>query len=282
MHERISIAALALTATAACLPATAVTVGAEVEKERFAVVTAEAMVARTSSEVPAFELNAFFVEADGVGRASLANALDLWTAPTEEGCVAVFPEAPASDASVEFLSAGQIGVSGNGSTAAVQPSLFAGGARMTGFSYVHSPDGPAYAAGETYTLWASGDAVGSFAATLDAPGYVQLIAVDGRELGSVDEFEVSGDRVVVDLFTDAETIFVSLAPTDDVGRGSIECRFDGVQQVDFDLAEVDAVLGQSGELELSVRTASSAPLPSSVGIDGEAQMVFFDRLRLLR
>jgi hypothetical protein len=153
---------------------------------------------------------------------------------------------------------------------------------MTGFSYVQAPEGPAYAAGETYTLWASGEAVGSFASTLDAPGYIRLIAVDGRELGSAAEFAVHGNRVLVDLFTDAETIYVSLAPTDDVGRGSIQCRFNDVQQVDFDLAEVDAVLGQSGELELTVRTASSAPLPSSVGIDGEAQMVFFDRLRFVR
>ena len=87
---------------------------------------------------------------------------------------------------------------------------------------------------------------------------------------------------MIDLFSDSSAVFVSLTPTGDIGRGSIECRFDGLEQVEFELAEVDEILGPSHDLELTVRTASIAPLPSSGGVDGELQVVFYDRVLLRR
>ena len=281
VNKRIQIAA-SLAIAAGCVPAEEDrTDAAALEMHRFAVVMAEAAEPRTTSESPRFELEAFFVEATGVDRSSMLSALDAWTPTATDGCTARFPGATDANARVEFLSAGQVGLTGNGDTTSSHPAVFSGGARMTGFAY---PDalGPAYAAGETYTVWASGEFVGAFAETLDAPGYVQLIAVDGRELGSATEMAVGADQVAVELFSDSDRVYVSLSPIGDIGRGSIECRFDGVERIEFDLNEVDALLGPSHDLELTVRSASTAPIPSTVGVDGEIQVVFSDRLLLRR
>ena len=281
MNSRLQIVA-SLAIAAGCVPADeSASVSPPLETHRFAVVTAEALAPRTTAESPHFDLEAFFVEAAGVDRTSLLSALDAWTATEVAGCTARFPGPTDSDARVEFLSAGQVGLSGNGDSASLHPAVFSGGARMTGFAYSAAP-GPAYAAGEIYTVWASGESVTSFAVTLDAPGYVQLIAVDGRELGSATEIAIETDQVTVELFSDSPVVYVSLAPTGDIGRGSIECRFTGLERIEFDLEEVDGLLGPSHDLELTVRTASVAPLPSSVGVDGEVQVVFYDRLLLRR
>lgn len=268
--------------TAGCLaPTEAELVAPTAETERFALVTAEASAPRTSAQSPRFELTAFFVEAEGVRRDAVLRALDAWVPPDADGCTALFQGVASPDARVEFLSAGRVGLSGNGGSSSARPSLFSGGGRMSGFAYPMAT-GPAFAAGEVYTVWATGDSVDPFAETLEAPGYVQLVAIDGRELGSAAQVPVSATDFSAELFSDAGTVYVSLAPTDDVGRGSIECRFDGIERIEFDLAEVDAVLGPSNDLRLTVRTASSAPLPTTVGTAGAVQVVFFDEVVLHR
>lgn len=251
------------------------------EPERFALVAAEAVAPRATAESPKFRLSAFFVESDGVSRGSVLRALDAWVPPLTDGCSAVFPGDTSPGARVEFLSAGRVGLSGNGDSGSVLPSLFSSGSRMSGFAYPHA-DGPVFAAGEIYTVWATGDSVEPFAQTFEAPGYIQLVSVDGRELGSAAEVPITSESFSAELFSDAETVYVSLAPIEDVGRGSIECRFESIQEIEFDLSEVDAILGHASSLRLTVRTASDAPLPTSVGADGAALVMFSDRVVLRR
>lgn len=260
---------------------------ADITEQRYALVSIDAPAGRTTGTLAnPVETAAHFVAYRGVSERTVAAALDAWEPVETEGCVVLEPPASAhGGATLDLLSAGSVGVSGNGGSVSYAPRFLGTGPRLSGFTYAVTEDleAPTWAAGERYTFWASGDEIGPFAVTIDAPEWLALVAVSDRELGSATETWLDPrEDVDVELFTESDEVFVTLRTLQPFGAPTAECRFGAIDGIRFDAAELDAAFGVGTDLELTVRTAASEPLPDGIGIEGHVLSTVYDRVIIRR
>ena len=111
---------------------------------------------------------------------------------------------------------------------------------------------------------------------------MEIVAVNGRPPGSAVQLEVEGDALTIDLSADAPEVWLSLRSSQELRSPSLECRLVGASSVGFDAAELDAVLGETSALDLTVRSVRTAPLSPASGGEGQVVFEFVDRLELLR
>lgn len=225
-----------------------------------------------------------FVEHRGVSREAVTTALDAWTPPASMGCMVLDPPSPAvADASLDLLNAGSVGVSGNGGATRLTPRFLGGGPNLSGFAYGGGQDdAPIWAAGEIYTVWASGDEVGPFAFGIPAPDRIQFIEVSGREVGSAHELSVDANEDIdIRFFSDARDVYVSVRTLEPYAEARVECHFEAIDGVAFDAAELQTTFGGQ-DLEFTLRTATVVPLPESAELQGDAIAQVYDRLVIRR
>lgn len=292
MNARAVIACAGLlVATGGCLPDASGTTDldeiAEVAPERFAVIELSAQHPRTSGveELPT-SIDAHFVEARGISRAAVVDALDVWSPGDGAGCAIEPAPAPVSslDAEITLLDAGALGVSGNGEAARVEPrAVPAYIPQFRGVVYGGGQQAaPTYAHDEPYLVWTSGGDLPSIGVGVRAPAAVEWVDVNGAEPGSapVLSFQV-GDGLDVGFISDATDVHVALRSLSDIHAPRIECRLDGVQRLAIAGADIEGVFGTDARLELVARTATTAPLPPEHGLDGLVVYSFVDRLELV-
>lgn len=286
LHTAASALALA-TALSACAteafePAPE---AAPVATERFGLVQIRANAGRTTGATEQrVRTDVHFVEYRGVAAEAVQVALDAWTPPITDGCV-VHPTPPTAgrDASLDLLSAGSVGVSGNGGATRLTPRFLGGGPRLSGFAYGgEQGEAPFWAPGELFTVWASGDEVGPFATTVAAPERIQFVQVSDREVGSASELRVDpAEDLDFQLFTDAVEVYVSIRAVDAFAAERVECRFEAIDGVVFDAAELNETFGDA-DLEVTLRSISVAPLPATAELEGTAIAEVYDRLVVRR
>lgn len=292
MSARVSILCLgAVLASAGCLPdasgSTDLDEASVAPADRYAVVELSATHPRASSEPAlATAVQAHFVEARGIDRASVVRALDVWTPTDATGCV--IEQGPASvaslDAEVTLLDAGTLGVSGNGGATRLSPrSVPAYIPQFRGVVYgAEATRAPVYAHDEPYIVWADGHEVEPFAVGLRAPAAVEWVDVNGAEPGSATALPYDpAAGVDVSFVSDAEDVFVSVRSLSAIGEPRIECRLTATQRLTIDGGDVTAVFGGDARLEVVARTATTVPLPPESGQDGIAVYSFVDRIELV-
>ncbi len=252
--------------------------------ERFGLIEVSANAGRTGATEQRVHTVVHFVAHRGVERAAVDAALDAWTPPTELGCTVFESPAPASPyATVDLLNAGAVGVSGNGGATTLSPRFFGGGPNLSGFAYGGSQaQAPIWAPGEIFTVWGSGDEVGPFAFGLPAPERIQFVRVSGREVGSAAELMLNpSEDIEAEFFTDAREVYITLETLQPFGGPRAECRFEAIDGVTFDAAELTETFGDE-DIEMTLRTATMTALPASANLEGQAVAQVYDRLVIRR
>lgn len=254
---------------------------------RYGLVTLAAPSGRTSGLTESgVETDVHFFGYAGVARQTVVAALDAWEPAETDGCLVLEPPAAAAtNATIDLFSAGVVGVSGNGGSTTFEPRFLGTGPRLAGFTYAATEraDAPVWAAHEPYTFWTSGDDIGAFSLDVQAPPAVYLVSVSGRELGSATETRVgAGEDLEIELFTEAESVYVSLRTLRPFGAPTAECRFGSAARVRFDAVELDDAFGPGADIEVIVRTANTEPLPEGIGTRGLLLATAYDRVTVRR
>lgn len=286
------VPALAVSLATGCLPETTsqpdVDAAQSPMSSPWGLVHVRASHPRTAAASPlAVSVDAHFVQRAGVSRAAVMSALGLWEpGAVDEGCVVVpAPDAADAAARVSLLDAGELGLYGNGEQLTLSPrELPSYVPQVSGVVYgTEQPAPPTWARGEVYDVWGDGGAgFEPFAVAVEAPAPVEIVAVNGRAPGSAMQLDVGGDALTIDLSADAPEVWLTLRSSQELRAPSLECRLVGASSVRFDAAELDAVLGDTSALDLTVRSVRTAPLSAASGGEGQVVFEFVDRLELLR
>ncbi|MFT6627297.1 MAG: hypothetical protein ACJA1R_000553 [Flavobacteriales bacterium] len=230
------------------------------------------------------EIAAHFVEATALERADALHALGVWEPVVASGCVVVAAPQPTDiGASIALVDQGVLMVDGNGQRAEIVPrSVPAYIPQLKGVVYgVDAAGPPGYAPNEPYTVWTElGDDLDARGGVVEAPGPVEIIAIDGRELGSASDFTYDpSDGLDVELLAASDIVYLSLRSGSTLRAARIECRLEKESALRLSAEALDALFPTMDSIELTVRTVSSAPLAGE-GPSGRLDYFFGDRVAL--